>query len=130
MSDGLLALIGVLVFLAVLFVLLSRSARPKLKKSYYQNQWASINDKKSDTEKLIYADRLLDSAMRKLKVRGQTMGERLNNSEAFIKDINSVWKAHKLRNGLVHESDFNVSEKDVKHALNVYKKALKDLGAL
>jgi len=130
MGDGLLALIGVLLFLAVLFVLMKRSAQPKLKKSYYQKQWAGINDKKSEAEKLIYADRLLDSAMRKLNIRGQTMGERLNNSEAFVKDLNSVWKAHKLRNKLVHEPDFNVSEKDVKHSLNVYKKALKDLGAL
>ncbi|MCA9381719.1 hypothetical protein KC678_05615, partial [Candidatus Dojkabacteria bacterium] len=66
----------------------------------------------SDLERaLISADKLLDFALRHKGVNGNTLGERLKNSEKYFEKrfYNSVWDAHKLRNKLVHEVDATVT---------------------
>ncbi len=56
---------------------------------------------------LIVADKSLDNALRDL-VMGESMGERLKNAkDLFQWDLyQKIWDAHKLRNNLVHESNF------------------------
>jgi len=56
---------------------------------------------------LIVADKTLDNALRDLVV-GESMGERLKNAkDLFRTDVyQKIWEAHKLRNNLVHESNF------------------------
>lgn len=117
---------------ALLFVLLLalRQKKQGISKDYFQKQWANIEGRADKTSAIIKADALLDEAMKKSRIQGQTMGERLNNSGAFVHDINAVWTAHKLRNRLVHESKAEASATEIKRALSQYKKALKDLGAL
>ena len=58
------------------------------------------------------------------------MGERLKHSNDKFTDINSVWRAHKLRNALAHEADLEITYRQALAALAIYKKALKDLGAI
>jgi hypothetical protein len=56
---------------------------------------------------LLTADKALDNALRDI-VPGETMGERLKNAkDRFDWPVyNKIWEAHKIRNALVHESDF------------------------
>ena len=61
---------------------------------------------------------------------GKTMGERLKRSGQRFSELQSVWRAHKLRNAIAHEPDFEVSYQQAKNALETYKRALKDLGAI
>ena len=79
---------------------------------------------------IINADKLLDEALKKLKYRGKTMGERLVAAQHEIKSNDSVWYGHKLRNKLVHEDIKKLKKKDVMDALIGFREALKDLGAL
>jgi hypothetical protein len=58
------------------------------------------------------------------------MGERLVCAQREIKDNDSVWFGHKLRNRLVHESNVKLTQRDVKDALMGIRDALKDLGAM
>ena len=44
--------------------------------------------------------------------------------------LNAVWRAHKLRNALAHEAGLEITYKQAYNALQVYKQALKDLGAI
>jgi hypothetical protein len=58
------------------------------------------------------------------------MGDRLKRVGDRFSNLNAVWRAHKLRNAIAHESDFEISYKQAYNALQVYKQALKDLGAI
>ena len=79
---------------------------------------------------LINADKLVDTAMRELQISGQTMGERLKNSKDKFSSPNSIWHAHKLRNVVAHENDAQINFDQTRRAMNSFKQALKDLGAI
>ena len=75
-------------------------------------------------------DKLLDKAMIEMGVPGKTMGDRLKRCGGRFSNENAVWRAHKLRNVIAHESDVEVSYKQALNATQIYKQALKDLGAI
>ena len=79
---------------------------------------------------VIEADKLLDKAMMEMGLPGKTMGERLKKSGSRFTNLNAVWRAHKLRNTIAHESDFEITYKQAFNALAIFKQALKDLGAI
>ena len=79
---------------------------------------------------IIEADKLLDKALVEMGVPGRTMGDRLKRSGDKFENVNAVWRAHKLRNAIAHESGFEVSHKQASNALTIYKQALKNLGAI
>ena len=61
---------------------------------------------------------------------GKTMGDRLKRVGGKFSNLNAVWRAHKLRNAIAHETDLEVSYKQAFNAVQIYKQALKDLGAI
>lgn len=80
---------------------------------------------------IIEGDKILDRAMMEMGVQGRTMGDRLKRiGKAKFTQLNSVWHAHKLRNQIAHEHDFRPDYRQALHALETYKQALKDLGAI
>jgi hypothetical protein len=78
---------------------------------------------------LIQADKSLDNALRDL-VKGETMGERLKNSSSlFDRSLyDKIWKAHKMRNALVHESGYEPPHQMLKNNVETFKNALSKLG--
>lgn len=79
---------------------------------------------------LITADRALDTALRDV-VEGEKMGERLKNSRPLYEKwetYDSLWKAHKVRNALVHESGYEPPYYVVEESINNLKKGLNALG--
>lgn len=79
---------------------------------------------------VLEADKLVDHTLQQMRVPGDTMGERLRQSSQRFSDYNGLWKAHKLRNQIVHEMDKEILSFDVKRALVRFKQALADLGVL
>ena len=79
---------------------------------------------------IIEADKLLDKAMHEMGVPGKTMGDRLKRSGSKFTNLDSVWRAHKLRNAIAHEAGLEIGYKQATTALSIYKQALKDLGAI
>ena len=79
---------------------------------------------------IINGDKLLDKAMIEMGIPGKTMGDRLKKAGGRFTNLNAVWRAHKLRNAVAHETDLEISYKQAFNALAVYKQALKDLGAI
>ena len=102
----------------------------------YQTRFLEIENKlKQDNPAtfmttVIEADKLLDKALIEMGVPGKTMGDRLKRSSDKFEDINAVWRVHKLRNAIAHEPDLEIGYKQAFNYLAVYKKALKDLGAI
>ncbi len=102
----------------------------------YQTRFLTIENKlKQDNPAtfmttIIEADKLLDKALVEMGVPGKTMGDRLKRSGDKFEDINAVWRVHKLRNAIAHETDLEIGYKQASNALVIYKQALKDLGAI
>lgn len=130
MDKSLIVLIILAGLLLITLFFVARVSKPRLDKTYFLKHWAQIENETHPMAALISADKLFDEALKRAGVKGETMGERLKRSPGLIRDINGIWSAHKLRNQVVHEPDKQLSEADVRRALQQFKKALKDLGAL
>lgn len=80
-------------------------------------------------EAVIVADKLLDYALSQIS-SGETVGERLKNAkEAFTRPTyQGLWEAHKVRNALVHDSDYDLTQLVARDALSKFKAAFKALG--
>jgi hypothetical protein len=78
---------------------------------------------------VITADKILDNALKDL-VAGQTMGERLKNFRDRIDrgSYNRMWEAHKLRNSMVHELNFDPQHFVLREAVSDIKNVLLKMG--
>lgn len=127
-----------LVGFAILAVLaLTRGhGRRLLNKEKYRTAWLEIENNITKDNNASYqfailsADKLLDKALKESGVPGETMGDRLKQSDRLLQDINGVWAAHKMRNRIAHEVGGNINKAVAKRMLAIYKNALKDLGAI
>ena len=126
-------IVAVFIFVAIL---LTGKRGYHFDKETYQAKFLSIENKltkdnvSSFTTVIIEADKLLDKALHEMGTPGKTMGDRLKRTGDKFSDINAVWRAHKLRNAIAHESDLEIGYKQASTALAIYKQALKDLGAI
>ena len=126
-------IVAILVFVAIL---LTGKRGYHFNMEAYQAKFLEIENKlKQDNPAsfpmtIINGDKLLDKALVEMGVPGKTMGDRLKKAGGRFTNLNAVWRAHKLRNTIAHESDVEISYKQASNALAVYKQALKDLGAI
>ena len=126
-------IVAVFVFVAIL---LTGKRGYTFNREAYQARFLTIENglvKESPatwTMTIIEADKLLDKALVEMGVPGKTMGDRLKRSGDKFENLNGVWRAHKLRNAIAHEAGFEISYKQASNALAIYKRALKDLGAI
>ena len=126
-----------IVFIAILLLVIimtTRKAPKGIDREEFRLKWLKIEAKIGDDESanqmaIINADKLLDHALKARGFSGETMAERMKKAESQFKDKKSVWLAHKLRNRIVHE-EMTIKRSGTKRALAVYKRALRDMGAL
>ncbi len=109
----------------------------KLSKSEMDKKWQTVLDKLESAEKdsykmaIIEADKIFDDIIKRIGYKGDDMGERLKQiNSAQIANIDEIWQAHKLRNQLVHEPGFQINQSQAKRSIEIYQRAIKDLGAL
>ena len=125
--------IGILILAAII---ISGNRSHHFNVEAYQTDFLRIENTLTKDNKLSYAtvitnaDKLLDKALIEAGFAGKTMGERLKKTGNRFSDVNAVWRAHKVRNMIAHETDFEVSYTQARNALEIYKQALKDLGAI
>lgn len=102
----------------------------------YQTRWLKIENSLVKDQRQTYgmavlnADKLLDRALIELGLPGKTMGERMKRADSRFAKVNAVWYAHKLRNQIAHEPDFELDYNEASRALAAFRQALKDLGAI
>jgi hypothetical protein len=80
---------------------------------------------------IIEADKLVDDALKVLGLGGEHMADRLEKLR--VEDyptLDRLWRAHRVRNELVHTPDFDINPSDAEDTLEAYEKFLKELGAL
>lgn len=102
----------------------------------YQTRWLKIENSLIKGQRQTYnlavlnADKLLDRALIELGLPGKTMGERMKRVNDRFSKVNAVWYAHKLRNQIAHEPDFELDYDEASRALAAFRQSLKDLGAI
>ena len=127
---GIILLVGILISL---YYFLNKQGREWqqliTKKLSILDKLASSKDVYQLRSALIEADKLLDYVFRAKRVKGETMGERLKNAKGVFSwnDYQNIWEAHKLRNKMAHEIEFNPSVKELEEKYRFLRKALKSL---
>lgn len=131
----LLIAVAVLILFAAFFILTSKSSKSPWKEKVSQ-KLAKLNTQANSTNRealkstLSEADKLMDFFLKSSGVSGETMGERLKNARNVFDrdDYNAVWNAHKLRNRIAHEMDFEPSasmlQTEVKNLNKIIRKSL------
>lgn len=132
MEKMIIGAIALLIVLAIGFIFWRRK-RP-VNAEHFQAQWKDLQqlcrNKEDWPQALVCADKLLDEALRKNRLKGKSMGERMVKAQRLFTDNDGVWFGHKLRNKVEADPTMKLKEEDVKSALIAFRQALKDLGVL
>jgi hypothetical protein len=135
-------LVLALLFLYFIYITTPKSGKPNKSGLYATNQ--SIQTKWSEVQQMMQAggpanfkqsimeaDKLVDTAL-KSRVKGETMGERLKNARDLFtpNTYNDLWTAHKIRNRLAHEAEFEGLSSEASLAVRNFEKALRELRVL
>ena len=132
--SGIIFVIVAAVVILVLLNLISKPAVQGIDKAHFIHEWNDIVEisKIENTygTSIMHADKLLDEALKGLGYKGENMAERMVAAKGRLKNKDELWRAHKIRNQIVHETSFKANEKHVKQSLWAYQRAFKDLGVL
>ena len=81
---------------------------------------------------VLEADKLLDHILKGLRAPGLTMGDRLKASRnRFSHDgYNAAWQAHKIRNEVVHNSEYFLTDFLAREAIENFKKAISEVSRI
>lgn len=125
---------GGLLFLIALIIITRLLSKRRIKPKKFRARWGKLQKKLPNQgkwkEALAEADKLLDEAMKKKGIKGETMGERLVNAQKYFREKNEVWFSHKLSKKHLENPDLKLKKDDIKRALLALRQALKDLGAM
>lgn len=135
MNYRLLIIIGAAVIcLAIITLLWMVIFKKKISPKKFKQKWVDLQKYCASQETwplaVITADKLLDEALIKKRMKGKSMGERLVEAQRQISDNDRVWFAHNLAKKLAGEASIKLREADVKKSLIGIRQALKDLGAM
>lgn len=144
--------ISVLLFIGIIFIIFGLNIVYKIrraielfvvgrripkKKKKLVKKWKKIENRlKSGQEAemklaVIEADKFFDDILKKISYLGRDMGERLKQINASqLANIDEIWSAHKIRNNVVHNVDYKLSNAEAERAIEAYKKALEELEVL
>src|SRR3989344_580910 len=117
--------------------LLKEILPPEPVTSGFNARWEEIEKHINSTREaewkfaVIEADKLVDEVLKGAGFQGDTMGERLMNIQpGKLTTIQNLWEAHKIRNRLVHDTNYFLRYTEAKRAVGLYEKTLIELQAL
>jgi hypothetical protein len=118
----------------ILLAIIIKMLPKRVRKEKFKHKWNEIQkqcgNKQDWAQVVIAADELLDLALKKKRIKGKTMGERLVAAQKKFSDNDGVWYAHKLRKKLEASSDVQPKKEEVKKALFGIRQGLKDMDVL
>lgn len=138
MTELAMIAVGGALLLGVILITLP-TALPKrsssIDKQFVARKWNEITTTASRTDQsarfaIIEADKLLDYVLKARGYSGDTMGDRLRSANNDFSYKDDVWHAHKLRNKLVHEAEYQIDSRLIHRGVEQFRQALKDMRAL
>lgn len=135
MSLGTMITFGsVTILLAILGLIIQIKRPKKLKTDRFIASWRELQNLLRNPEEwtkaVVEADKMLDFALKKRKLKGKTMGARMVSAQRLFTDNDDTWFAHNLAKKVLMQPDIKLKESDVKDALIGFRQALRDIGAL
>jgi len=121
--------IGVAVILVVIILVVGRGAGAEVRRSVYEQLQKCVELSKGDVsarkDAIIRLDTLLGKSLDYAGVKGNTVGERLKNAKHLFerRKYDEIWKAHKVRNMLVHEQA-DISSGEARKTASVFSSAI------
>lgn len=80
---------------------------------------------------IIEADEILNNILEKVGYSGETLEEKIDKvSLVVISNKEEILGAHKIRNSIVFNPNYRVEFEEAERILEIYRKALSDLGIL
>ena len=132
--KSLTVIVVISVVVAIGLLRLFYVARHRYVLKIVQGKWVDLQkfcaSKETWPLAVITADKLLDEAMKKKRIKGKSMGERLVSGQHTFSDNDGVWFSHNLAKKLIGETAGRLKQTEVKKSLLGVRQALKDLGAL
>ena len=105
--------------------------------SAYDARWKEIREhiRSTNTSEwkfaIVEADKLMDDALRSTGFIGDSIGEKMMGIRPEqLNSLDKLWRAHKIRNLLVHDTNFEIRRATVLEAIDGYESTLKELGAI
>lgn len=106
-----------------------------LDQTYVRSKWQEIEQlmtlgrPSNFSRAVLEADKLLDHVLKGYRAPGMTMGDRLKASQnRFSREAyDAAWKAHKVRNELVHNSQYELLDYQARETIANFKKSLEEL---
>ncbi len=112
----------------------SQPHAPTLRGVMMQEKWRGIREKfaigtpEALRVAVIEADAFIDEALTRSGLSGAHMADRLSQLRPEeVKTLDRVWRAHRLRNDLVHTPGFVVSAAEAETAMGDYEAFLKEM---
>ena len=110
---------------------------PEETTSAQDNRWQEIKShvnsfKESEWKfAVIEADKLVDDVLKSAGFAGESMGERLMLIKPDqLLNLQYLWDAHKLRNLLVHDVNYQITHRQAIWAIEAFENVLRELEAL
>lgn len=80
---------------------------------------------------VLEADKILNEMLKMAGYPGKDLDERLELADtATISNVNELRQAHKIKNRLAAESDFNVNQEEAVMILKIYQKTFQDFNLM
>lgn len=71
---------------------------------------------------IIEADAILDEMVDSMGYNGESLGEKLKGVEqSDFTTLNNAWEAHKVRNMIAHEASYQLSEREARRVVDLYR---------
>jgi hypothetical protein len=80
---------------------------------------------------IVEADAVADAVLKELGLPGEHMADRLERlSEEEVRTLGRVWRAHRVRNNVVHSPDFELTPDEASRTFGDYRAFLKELDVI
>ncbi|MBT4936465.1 hypothetical protein HON22_00960 [Candidatus Peregrinibacteria bacterium] len=89
-------------------------------------EYIQKTEKLSHRDQVLEYDKILSLCLKELGYKG-TLAEKMKAYGKDFKNENAIWNAHKLRNKIAHEIDFQPSKKEYEVSLKAFKKEIRAL---
>ena len=103
----------------------------------FTKSWQRISKKLKNGDEseyklaIIEADEMLNDILEKVGYSGETLKEKIDKvSLVVISNKEEILEVHKVRNSIVYNPNYKVELEEAKKLLEIYRKALTDLGML
>lgn len=128
MMEWSLLFLGLLAFCCLAHVVWSLKKRkvPARDAQKLREAWQGLASVADPHRRVLDAEKIVDQALGILGYRG-TFADKLRLAGPRFSDIESLWRAHKLRNRIAHEMNAALTEADASRALAAFRKGLDDL---